>query len=158
MDEVRTRITGYVKIIDPTVEDGDFLDFIVADVVDRVLTYTSREQLILDWNEDVVDYPITDKTDVDETYYQFWKNYEGYPIPTVLEKPIARVVAQVYKTIENNVAGDSKEVSSISDNNQSITFTDEAEHYLSTKDDAEVFSSIRYLLDKFRIPTVVENT
>jgi hypothetical protein len=151
MDEVINNIKEYVGILDDNIAQDDYLDLIVREVVDRVLIYTNREQLIRDYESDVVDYPITDKTDTTETYYNFWKNY-GYPIPPVLEKPIARVVLQTINSLEEDFKG--REVKSMSDSGQSVTFGDEIQSYMASKEDSNIFMSIKYLLDKFRIPTI----
>jgi hypothetical protein len=156
MDEIIGRIKEYALVFKPSLTDDDLLDLIVEELADRVLAYTNREQLIRDYEEDVVDYPITDKTDTTETYYNFWKNYGGYPIPPVLEKPLARTVVQVASTVEDDLEG--KEIKSISDQGQSITFSDEVQSYLSSTSDTEIFMSIKSMLDKFRIPTVVRTT
>jgi hypothetical protein len=156
MDEIRASIKEAVILISPELEADPLLDLVLDEVVDRVLIYTNREQLIRDYEEDVVDYPITNKADTTETYYEFWKNYRSYPIPSSLYKPIARVIVNLIKTYKANLEG--REVKSISDLSQSITFGDEAQSYLASLDDAQVFMSIRSLLNKFRIPTIVEST
>ena len=51
-----------------------------------------------------------------------------------------------------------KEVKSISDNGQSITFSDKVATFMTSTTDHELFSGITSLLDKFIIPTIVENT
>jgi hypothetical protein len=157
MDEIKNSILEKVLIINSDLsEDDDVLNLVIDEVVDRVLTYTNRYQLIRDYEEDVEDYPITDKSDTDETYYLFWKKYTAYPIPTQLVLPIARVVNQTYKTYQDST--DAKEIKSISDGNQSITFGDSLESYMANKDDEEVLMGLRNLLNNFRIPTIVEST
>lgn len=135
MDEVIERIKEYVLVLEPEIEQDELLDFVVQEVVDRVLVYTNRGQLIADFEED------------DELY--------AHPVPNTLERPIARIVKQVFKT---NSADGGREVTSIKDGQQSITFGDRVEHYLSSSMDAELFVSIKPMLDKFRIPTIVETT
>ena len=46
MDEVVERIKGYALVIDPGMPDNEVLDQIVMEVVDRVLIYTNRYQLV----------------------------------------------------------------------------------------------------------------
>jgi hypothetical protein len=156
MDDIKTSIKEKVILINPDLENNPLLDLVLNEVVDRVLIYTNREQLIRQYEEDVEDYPITDKTDTDETYYEFWKHYKSCPIPSKLFTPIARVVVNLIKTYDEKLEG--REIKSISDLGQSVTFEDEAQSYLASLDDTEVFMSIRSLLNKFRIPTIVENT
>ena len=47
MDAIIARIKEYVLIIKSDLEDNDFLDFIVNDVVDKALVYMNRDQLVL---------------------------------------------------------------------------------------------------------------
>jgi hypothetical protein len=143
MDDIIGRIKEYALVFNSNLEEGDLLDLIVEEIVDRVLIYTNRQQFVAGYEEDIVD--IT----VEEDEYI-------YPIPLVLEKPIARVVVQVYRTFDDNLEG--KDVKSIKDQGQSITFSDEVQSYLSDKSDTEIFMSIKSMLDKFRVPTIVETT
>jgi len=143
MDDIIGRIKEYALAFNSNLEEGDLLDLIVEEIVDRVLIYTNRQQFVVGYEEDIVD--IT----VEEDEYI-------YPIPLVLEKPIARVVVQVYRTFDDNLEG--KDVKSIKDQGQSITFSDEVQSYLSDKSDTEIFMSIKSMLDKFRVPTIVETT
>jgi hypothetical protein len=156
MDEIKASIKTDVIKIDSDLEGNTSLDLIIDEVVDRVLIYTNREQLVRQYEEDVEDYPITDKTDTDEDYYEYWKHYRAYPIPTQLYSSIARVVVNLINTYDAEF--DSREVKSIRDLDQSITFADEIQSYLASKDDVEILMSMKSLLDKFRIPTVVEHT
>lgn len=143
MDDIIGRIKEYALVFNSNLEEGDLLDLIVEEIVDRVLIYTNRQQFVVGYEEDIVD--IT----VEEDEYI-------YPIPLVLEKPIARIVVQVYRTFDEDLEG--KDVKSIKDQGQSITFSDEVQSYLSDKSDTEIFMSIKSMLDKFRVPTIVETT
>jgi hypothetical protein len=157
MDELKTRIKEYALIISPTITEGEYLDFIAEDVVDRVLAYTNRNQLIRDYEEDVEDYPITDKTDDTETYYTFWKYYTAYPIPPELERTIARILVQTHQTV-SDIEDKEREVTSMKDQDQSVTFADRMKSYLATQEDSDIFSGATKILNKFRIPTIVDNT
>lgn len=157
MDEIIARIKAYVLVIDSSLTDDDYLDFIVAETVDRVLSYTNRQQLVRQYEEDVVDKPITDKSDDTEAYYTYWKYYDRYPIPPEIERALAKVVVSNYKTIEANKDATGNVIKSIEDNGQSVSYGDELESYYATKSDTEMFSSIKTVLDKYRIPNVVEN-
>jgi hypothetical protein len=156
MDELNKRIKDYVMIIYPEVTDDKFLNYVVDEVVDRALLYMNRQQLVAGYERFLLgkpnyyygDYTI-DVTGTDQPIL---------PIPSELERPLARVIVGSYKTVADNVANDTNAIKSISDNGQSITYGEEVVSYLSSKDDSDVFSSIRKLLDKFRIPTIVENT
>jgi hypothetical protein len=145
MDETLERIKDYVLIIDGSLTDDDYLDYVIGDVVDRALIYTNRIQLIDSFEEDLED------EDVDEEDYQ-------YPIPVQLERPLASVVAGVYKTIKDNSEATSGAITGVKDNGQEVNYSNELASYLSSRSDVEIFSGVRELLNKFRIPTVVENT
>lgn len=127
MDSIKATIKERVLAIDESLVDNEALDIVIGEVVDRVLIYTNRYQLI---------------------------GTETLPIPTQLESSIARVVISLIKTIEADF--ESREVKSVSDLSQSITFGDEAQSYLASADDGKIFMSIKPMLDKFRIGTVVE--
>lgn len=155
MDTIKARIKAYAIEMSPSLEGNILLDLVLNEIVDRVLVYTNREQLVRQYEEDVANYPITDKTDTDEMYYTFWKKYTAYPIPTQIERAMARTVVKMIETLEAKF--DSREVKSMSDLEQSVTFSDEVQTYLVTRDDVEILMSIKSMLDKFRIPTVVES-
>lgn len=157
MDEIKARIiTKVIAMNSDLTESNAVLVLVVDEVVDRVLAYTNRYQLIRDYEEDVEDYPITDKSDDDEAWYYFWKNYTAYPIPPQMESIIARVSNQLYKTYQDET--DAKGIRSISDGSQSITFDEQLDSFLADKGDNEILMSVRTLINKFRIPTIVETT
>jgi len=154
MDEIKARIKAYAIVIRPDLKDNPLLTTTIDEVVDRILVYTNREQLVRQYEEDVVNYPIDDKTDIEEENYTFWKKYNAYPIPPQLERSIARAVVDTIKTFEAGLEG--REIKSMSDLQQSVTFGDEIKSYLATKSDVDILLSIKPLLDKFRIATIVE--
>ena len=136
MDEIIQRIKDYVLVIDASLADDDYLDYVIGDVVDRALIYTNRIQLVDAYEED---------------------NEEEAPIPSQLERPLAGVVGGVYKTVQEQVSATTGAISSLTDNGQSVTYLNELANYVSSKSDAEIFSGVRELLNNFRIPTIVEN-
>lgn len=159
MDTVRDRIEDYAIILNSALEDidSDLLDFIVADVVDRALVYMNRAQLVASYERFIADnggiYYVGDYyVDVTGTKQPI------LPIPTELERPLASVVCGVYKTVSDIATATTGPVTSISDNGQSVSFGEGVASYLSSKSDSEIFSSVRGLLDKFRIPTIIGNT
>ena len=148
MEDTIERIMEYVLTIDSSLEgENDLLDYVVRDVVDRTLIYTNRGQLVDQYEEDLADYDEDD---------DFWKGY-NYPIPREIERALASVVVQSYKTVGAKKIATGNTIKSISDNGQSITYGDEVVSYLASSEDSEIFSGTSVLLDKFRIPTVVEN-
>jgi hypothetical protein len=157
MDYIIAKIKAYVLVIDSSLTDNDYLDFIIAETVDRVLSYCNRQQLVRQYEEDVVDRPITDKTDDTEAYYTYWKYYDRYPIPPEIERAIAKVVVSNYKTIDANKDATGNVITNISDNGQSVSYGEELESYFASKSDTDIFSSIKTTLDKYRLPNIVEN-
>lgn len=155
MDEIIERIKEYVLVIDSTIaEDNDLLDFVVASAVDRVLAYTNRQQLV-DGYEDYLDGEYyTGNYDID-----VWGDYKPVlPIPTELERAIASVVMNAYKTqLEQNIATTGN-VTEVTDNGQTIRYGDGIATYFASKSDSELFSGITSLLDNFRIPTIIATT
>jgi hypothetical protein len=139
MDEVISRIKEYIAVIDDSIIADNYLDLVIQEVIDRVLIYTNRGQLLADFESEV----------------EAGSDITSYPIPPILELPIARAVVQVHKSVKEDMT--SREVSSIKDGVQSITFGTEIQSYMATTKDAELFLSMKYLLDKFRIPTIVGN-
>lgn len=154
MDDIIRRIKDYLLTINPELIDDEFLDFVIKEVVDRALLYMNRQQLVAGYERFLEgkyysgDYYV-DVTGTDQPIL---------PIPTELERGLARVVSLSYKTVLDNVKNDTTAIKSIQDNGQSVTYGDSVVNYLSSKEDADIFSSIKVLLDKFRIPTIVENT
>ncbi len=153
MEDVITRIKGYVTTIYPTILtdlniDEAYLQFMVEDIVDRALVFMNREQLVDNYEEDLVDYP--DLTD------DFWKGYE-YPIPQRLEKVIAKLVVQSTRTVVDNNTAEVGNVSSVTDNGQSVSFRDKLSNFFSSSDDSEVFSGSLALLQQYRLASVGSN-
>lgn len=150
MDDIISRITAYAEALFPALADEEdaFISFVVGMVIDKALIYTNRNQLVEDYEEDLVEYAN------DENY---WKGYDEYPIPSQLERPLAMVVVQMYRTVKAQNDATNKEVKSVSDNGQSVTFGDAMVNYLNSTKDAEVFAGISSMLDQFVIPTIVEN-
>jgi hypothetical protein len=152
MEAIIARIKGYVtklypKIMSDIEIDDGFLDFMVRDVVDRVLAITKRKQLVFDYEQDLVDYP--DPTD------DFWDYYKDYPIPSELERVLARTVIRSIKTIKEQNIAENNDISSLSDNGQSVTYRDRLSNFFNSSDDAEVFSGDMKIINTYRLVTVV---
>ncbi len=129
MEDAKKRIKRYVMVLNAEVKDDLYLDFTVTDVINRALIYTNRLQL--------------DEED---------------QLPTVLETALATVVVRVHKTVSENVETDSPEVVKVQDGQQSVAYGSSLTSYLASTSDTDLFLSVKELLNKFRIPTVVENT
>lgn len=157
MDEIIARIKDYVLIINGDLTDDDYLDFVIADVVDRALIYMNRRQLVEGYERFISDnggvyYSGDYVVDVTGT------KQPVLPIPTELERALAGVVTGVYKTVLDNTEATTGAVNSLEDNGQKVTYASELTSFISSKSDSEIFSGVRALLNNFRIPTVVDNT
>lgn len=77
-------------------------------------------------------------------------------VPDGLLRIVARVVIQAYKGAESYTAnGQEQEVSSITDNGQSVSFSKQPKRYLATASDQEIFSGFAELLKPYRRVNVV---
>lgn len=152
MDEVVERIKAYALVIDPDLSDNEVLEQIVREVVDRVLIYTNRYQLVSGYEKFLKGeyYEGNYTVDVDGNRLPI------LPIPIELERSIAKVVVSSYKGIDKLVNSENPEIRSISDNGQSITYGEYVGNYFSSKDDSDIFASTKNILDNFRIPVIVK--
>ena len=133
MTEIYDEIKSYIALIDPDLlEVEDKLDFYIEDVVDRVLVYTNRQQLI------------DEGVDLAEV------------IPARIRKGIASMVSQFYRTMQSSIEG-SKEVTSVADHGQKVSFSNEIRSSFIGTEDKEIFGSFASTLNNFRLPTIVEN-
>lgn len=140
MDAIIARIKGYVLIInpgiiDPVYDDENFLNFCVEDVVYRAVAYMNRDQLIAAYEEDDTQEP---------------------PIPRVVERALATAVIGVFNNTEA-LKELEQSVSSASDNGQSVSFRNEIANFLSSSDDAKIFSGCLALLKQYRLASVIRN-
>lgn len=80
-------------------------------------------------------------------------------LPQTLYRVIARVASSVYNqtmaNVENSLADQA--VSSMSDNGQSISYSNEAKNYLATQEDGELFGGFAKLLAPYRRVNVVSD-
>lgn len=136
MEEVIGRITEYVTILRPELgeeENEKLLEFVTGMVVDRAIVFMNRDQLVADFEEDEDSEP---------------------PIPATLERSLAQVVVQTFRTLQAQAEG-MMGVKAMSDNGQSVTFSERVADYLSSADDSEVFAGVTALLRKYMLGTVV---
>lgn len=160
MDAVIARIKEYVTTLYPTiledlVIDAEYLDFMVADVVDRVLIYTNRDQLVPQFEDAIEDYGDPKAETQTQNEKDFWEVYRDYPIPIRLERTVAKIVAQSCRTVKTQNTAEDGTIKSVSDNGQSVTYSDKLQHFFSSSDDADVFAGSLELLKRFRLPTVI---
>lgn len=150
-DTIVAGIIEYMEGIDPSLEteDSSQVTATVEELLDRVLIYTGRHTLVEDYEEDLEYH--TDTTDL------FWRNYDRYPIPPVLVRPLARMGISMFKSI-TSIVNSALQVKSLEDNGQSITYGTELQNYFATSSDNEVFGGTIEILDKFRLADIVDNT
>ena len=68
-----------------------------------------------------------------------------------LERIVARIVSGIFAESSNNSSGDlAHDIKSISDNGQTISYSDQVKSYLISKDDEELFSGFSKLLAPYR--------
>ena len=114
--EQETRIKTYAKLLNSRIEDGELLDFVTLEVLDRVLVYL---------NDNTLDQR--------------------------LERIVARIVSGVFAESQESSDGElSHNVSSISDNGQTISYSEKVKSYLVSTDDEELFSGFSKLLAPYR--------
>jgi hypothetical protein len=147
METIIARIKGYAKVLDTSLVNvtDALLDLIVRDVVDRALAYMNRQQLVAQYELDLLD------DSVEEEDYQL-------PIPTELERALAGVVVGAFKTVEVRNDSQTGAVTSISDNGQSINYSENVVTFLNSSDDSQIFSGAKVLLDRYILGKVIENT
>lgn len=154
MEEITATIKDYVLVINPDIEDDDFLDFVIELTIDRFLVYTNRDQLVVGYEQDLVNHSEGGYADPEDT---FWNNYQYYPVPPRMQRVLAQIVVGLYKNVETTTEGSTPAIQSMTDNGQTVTYKDGMTSYLSSASDAEIFGESAKLIDKFRLLTVVEN-
>ena len=114
--EQETRIKNYAKLLNSRIEDGELLDFVTLEVLDRVLVYL---------NDNALDQK--------------------------LERIVARIVSGVFAESQESSDGELRHnISSISDNGQTISYSEKVKSYLVSTDDEELFSGFSKLLAPYR--------
>ena len=132
MEDIKERIIEYAITLNPSLEESDYLDLIVTDVINKAVIYMNRLQL-LNEEED---------------------NWDRV-LPIILETSLAQIVVKTDKAIQYTVDAETNKLKRITDGQQTVEYSDVLLNYLSSASDAEIFFSIKGTLDKFRIPTVV---
>jgi len=150
MEEVIARIKGYVLILYPTLladlELTDVqLNFTIASVVDRALSFMNRQQLVAQYELDLAD------SSVEAGDYVL-------PIPSEVERVLASSVVESMKTLKGgNTAEAIGAIKSISDNGQSISYSDKVMGFFNSSSDADIFSGTVELLKKYILATVTDH-
>ena len=124
-DEQKTKIIGYVKALNDTASQEDY-----QSLLDLVVEEVADRVLLYLNRED---------------------------LPENNERVVARIVSGIFIQTANAKTSSTADsaISSISDNGQSISYSNEIKNYLSTADDNELFAGFSKLLARYRRINVV---
>ena len=119
------RIKGYVKVIDNAASDAS---------ANALLEYCINEvydRVLLYLNDTILD--------------------------EALERVVARIVSGIFNQTTNSKTSTESDqaISSVSDNGQSVSFSNEIKNYLATTEDNELFAGFSKLLARYRRINVV---
>lgn len=132
MDDIIANIKKYLKIINKNIDaiekdNKGLLDFVIAEVVDRVQLYLNSETI---------------PTKLERI------------LANIVNTGLKKSLKDIELSNEDNTAVD-RVVTSISDNGQSISYANEVTKYFSTVSDDELFTGFTGLLSRYRRVTVV---
>ena len=124
-DEQKTKIIGYVKALNDTANQEGYQNLLGL-VVEEV-----ADRVLLYLNRE--------------------------DLPENIERVVARIVSGIFNQTTNAKTSSTADsaISSISDNGQSISYSNEIKNYLSTADDNELFAGFSKLLACYRRINVV---
>jgi hypothetical protein len=123
----------------PTDEESvELFDFVCEEVLDRVITYLNYYQIDEETEDGVLN---------------------RYDELAKIKRIIARVISGVYvKSVADQTTGEPEQgIDSMSDNGQSVKFSDKVKLYLNTTTDQEVFTGFTDLLNTYRLAEVVND-
>lgn len=132
MDEIIAKIKEYLKIINKNTEiieqeNTGLLDFVIAEVLDRVQLYLNSETI---------------PTKLERI------------LANIVNTGLKKSLKEIEISSEDNTAVD-RVVTSISDNGQSISYANEVTKYFTTVSDEELFTGFTGLLSRYRRVKVV---
>ena len=124
-DEQKTKIIGYVKALNDTASQEDY-----QSLLDLVVEEVADRVLLYLNRED---------------------------LPENIERVVARIVSGIFNQTANAKTSSTADsaISSMSDNGQSISYSNEIKNYLSSADDNELFAGFSKLLARYRRINVV---
>lgn len=73
-------------------------------------------------------------------------------VPVLVERPISKTVSSIFNKYKKT-GGDTdveREVSSVSDNGQTVSYSTQVKNYLTTASDEELFTGVESLLKRYR--------
>lgn len=119
------RIKGYVKVIDNAASDAS---------ANALLEYC-----------------------INEVYDRVLLYLNDTTLDEALERVVARIVSGIFNQTTNSKTSTESDqaISSVSDNGQSVSFSNEVKNYLATTEDNELFSGFSKLLARYRRINVV---
>lgn len=132
MDEIIAKIKEYLKIINKNTEiieqeNTGLLDFVIAEVLDRVQLYLNSETI---------------PTKLERI------------LANIVNTGLKKSLKEIEISSEDNTAVD-RVITSISDNGQSISYANEVTKYFTTVSDEELFTGFTGLLSRYRRVKVV---
>lgn len=118
----------------------------ITDYVKRISDVANSEE-----NADLLDFSIDEVADRVLLYLN------RKDLPTETERIVARIVSRIFNQTINSKSSTSTDsaISSMSDNGQSISFSNEVKNYLASSDDNELFTGFAKLLTPYRRVNVV---
>ena len=123
--EQLNRIKGYVKVIDNAASDAS---------ANALLEYC-----------------------INEVYDRVLLYLNDTTLDEALERVVARIVSGIFNQTTNSKTSTESDqaISSVSDNGQSVSFSNEVKNYLATTEDNELFAGFSKLLARYRRINVV---
>lgn len=126
-DQFISKLKEKLKVVNSITENNDLVDFLSLEMADRLSLYLNLD---------------TDKK------LQYDERLVSISV---------RVVSSLLQEAKDKVAGSSTEtkIQSISDNGQTITFSNVAKNYIATASDSELFGGVANILKPYRRCNVV---
>lgn len=125
MDDLISNVKKYLKIINKNVEDSELIDFVIGEVIDRVKIYLNSETL---------------------------PKHLDRILANIIDKSLKKARKEKELSEENDT---NQAINSISDNGQSISYSNEIVKYFTTVSDEELFTGFSSLLSRYRRVKVV---
>lgn len=126
-DQFISKLKEKLKVVNSITENNDLVDFLSLEMADRLSLYLNLD---------------TDKK------LQYDERLVSISV---------RVVSSLLQEAKDKVAGSNTEtkIQSISDNGQTITFSNIAKNYIATASDSELFGGVANILKPYRRCNVV---
>lgn len=126
-DQFISKLKEKLKVVNSITENNDLVDFLSLEMADRLSLYLNLD---------------TDKK------LQYDERLVSISV---------RVVSSLLQEAKDKVAGSNTEtkIQSISDNGQTITFSNIAKNYIATASDGELFGGVANILKPYRRCNVV---